>query len=755
VFAGLALVLLLSVILRVYRLDAQSVWGDEFFTGAAYLQKPQPLGVHLSLVSCMGDEIAPVYPVLQNSWARLVGTSLVALRSLSVLMGLAAILLMYCVGAHMYGRLGGLLAALCLAISPVHIWYSQALQPHVLVVLLALVSIYALLKALRDGNIGWWALCLSANLLLVWTHFLQIFLVLTELCVLGLYIRRRFSATLLWSALHGLLLVPWVLLMLRIRPSNLEHLGTVNIKDVLASMVGNSTSELGISAPFWFDRVPGAAHPALLNAYGWTQIALGCVFAIAIGWLAVKTVRSRCDSEGPVLLLLLTTLPVLMLASLTYFSGRPFLLERYVLYGLVARYIILSGLLSSFRVPWRRMFAVLLLGLIWAFQLALFLPRTTRTDWFSVVDYVRSKASPHDIAVVDTIFGSRIFQYHVNDDDIPIFSANNEQVVCDASVFFLALDPGHEATSNEPRSVWFIHNQDWGGSPISSLEEKLSSYGLSFTYREFPMWERIIVYRIAPPHSPLESPGIRTPEPIREGPAYDSLKPSPHLAHLDQYDLDDLLQRIGDGLPTRDSLPPDFLCACFLQVGNLQMAEAVARLRLDLWPDSVGEYVLGLVLAQKGDHAASTAAFQRAFKNPKRAILLLRGLSSSLCETKDYEAAYAQAKRLEEMGHMWGVVLRHIGRRMLDPSGPVLPFGVCPVNEEPCEAVLSAVAKRQWLDWMGPGALFLLGEVHGIVGRHDEALSFFQKAVDADPDSIYGRDRLNAALKKHQEAGHS
>jgi len=753
VLAGLALVLLLSVILRVYRLDAQSVWGDEFFTGVAYLQKPQPLGVHLSLVSCMGDEIAPVYPVLQNSWARLVGTSLLALRSLSVLMGLVAILLMYGVGAHMYGRFGGLLAALCLAISPVHIWYSQALQPHGLVVLLALVSIYAFLKAVRHGNIGWWALGLTANLLLVWTHFLQIFLVLAELCVLAVYARRRLSTALLWPALHGLLLVPWMLLMLRIRPNNLEHLASVNAKDVLAAMVGNCTSALGISAPFWFERVPVAAEPVLLNAYAGTQVALACVFAVAIGWLAVKTVRSRCDSEGPVLLLVLTTLPAVVLASLTYCSGRPFLMERYVLYGLVARYVILSGLLSSLRVPWRRMLAVSLLGLIWAFQLALFLPRTTRTDWFSVVDHIESTASPHDIVVVDSVFCARMFQYHVNDDDLPIFAANNEQVLCDASVFFLGQDLGGEAASNEPRSVWFIHNQDWGNSPIASLEEKLSSYGLSFTYREFPMWEGVIVYRIAPPRSPLEFPGIRTPEPIREGPAYDNLKPSPYLAHLDQYDLDDLLQRLGDALPTRDFLPPDFFCACFLQVGNLQMAEAMARLRLDLWPDSVGEYVLGLVLAQKGDHAASTAAFQRAFNKPKRAILLLRALSSRLCESADYEAAYAQAKRLDETGHLWGVVLRNIGRRMLDPSGPVLPFGLWPMNEEPCEAILSAVAQPQWLDWMGPGALFLLGEVHGVVGRHDEALAFFQKAVDADSDSIYGRDRLNAALKKHQEAG--
>jgi len=104
-------ILLSGFVLRLIAIN-QSLWIDEATSA---------LVTRMSLVDLFGkflpgDFHPPFYYLLLKFWSNLFGSSEVALRSLSILFGLATIYLVY--------KLGGRIAALLMATSGLHIYYS-------------------------------------------------------------------------------------------------------------------------------------------------------------------------------------------------------------------------------------------------------------------------------------------------------------------------------------------------------------------------------------------------------------------------------------------------------------------------------------------------------------------------------------------------------------------------------------------------------------------------------------------------------
>lgn len=155
-----ALVGLVSLAARSYRLDAFPVWLDEIYGFllvrggpddilANSLTDPHPPGWYLSLWLTSG------FGQFANEWA---------LRWPSVLLGtLTAVLIFYLARRHA-GRLGAAAAGALAAFSPMHLSYSQEARPTAMVVLLAALAALLLDRALeapqRRGR--WLALTLLA-----------------------------------------------------------------------------------------------------------------------------------------------------------------------------------------------------------------------------------------------------------------------------------------------------------------------------------------------------------------------------------------------------------------------------------------------------------------------------------------------------------------------------------------------------------------------------------------------------------------
>jgi len=173
-------ILLIAFALRVYRLDAQSIWWDEGHSiqmaSAALTQIPTLPGM---------DVHPPGYFVLLHGWMALAGRSEFALRYLSVAFSMLTVALLIRFGQELAGRPTGWVAGGLAALSPLYVTYAQEVRMYATVTFLALASVYFLWRSLATWEIGredWkplvgYVLVTAASL---YTHYFTIFLLLFE-----------------------------------------------------------------------------------------------------------------------------------------------------------------------------------------------------------------------------------------------------------------------------------------------------------------------------------------------------------------------------------------------------------------------------------------------------------------------------------------------------------------------------------------------------------------------------------------------
>ena len=124
---------LLAVALRFYRIDGQSLWSDE---GTSVVLALRDLGAITRGAAL--DIHPPLYYYLLHFWMTAFGSGEIAVRALSALLGAATVWLTWLLGRRLFSAPVGLAAALLLALSPLHVQYSQETRMYVLATLLAL-----------------------------------------------------------------------------------------------------------------------------------------------------------------------------------------------------------------------------------------------------------------------------------------------------------------------------------------------------------------------------------------------------------------------------------------------------------------------------------------------------------------------------------------------------------------------------------------------------------------------------------------
>ena len=213
-------ILLLASFLRFYRLDAQSFWNDEGNSARIAERSPD-----LILAGSEGDIHPPGYYLVLHCWRALFGQSEFALRSLSVVAGLALVAFTYLQGRHLFGEAIGLTAAFLGAISPLAIYYSQEARMYALLAALSAASTYLLLHLLTTHQsrastirrIAAYILTCAAGL---YTQYAFPFVLLVHNLTFGLWWLTRARRTVhrwrwvaLWAGTQAIVFVlylPWL-----------------------------------------------------------------------------------------------------------------------------------------------------------------------------------------------------------------------------------------------------------------------------------------------------------------------------------------------------------------------------------------------------------------------------------------------------------------------------------------------------------------------------------------------------------------
>ncbi len=172
-----------------------------------------------------GDIHPPGYYLLLHAWTRLAGSSEFAAAFLSLGFGMLLVALAYRLGARVFGRNTGLLAALLVAFSPYNLWYSQEVRMYTLGAALGVGALWFVVVLIteRHSNRPAWpglvAYALLAALGLWVLYYFAFLLVALNLLVLAWWLagRRALGAGFgwlgRWLAAQGLVVLlyaPWI-----------------------------------------------------------------------------------------------------------------------------------------------------------------------------------------------------------------------------------------------------------------------------------------------------------------------------------------------------------------------------------------------------------------------------------------------------------------------------------------------------------------------------------------------------------------
>ena len=135
---------------RAYHLGSECFDCDEL-----YAVRIHGLSVRNVALVMARDSFHTNHPFLMTVpylfWEELFGVSEFGVRSLPMLLGVAAVALAYLTGKELGGRRAGLFAAGTLAINPLHIAYSQEARQYAMLVFLVMLAHWAFLRLAAEA----------------------------------------------------------------------------------------------------------------------------------------------------------------------------------------------------------------------------------------------------------------------------------------------------------------------------------------------------------------------------------------------------------------------------------------------------------------------------------------------------------------------------------------------------------------------------------------------------------------------------
>lgn len=159
----------------LFRLGDKGLWGDEVWE-VSWPQQQGFVETYLRL------RVLPDLPLhyLLTKVATLVSTNEFIVRLPSLLLGVAAVVLLYYLGRDLFGKWVGLVAALLLAVAPYHVWYTQDARPYAGLACYSLLSLFCFCRLLTRPSILAFAGFTLATVLNLTNHLFGLFPLMVE-----------------------------------------------------------------------------------------------------------------------------------------------------------------------------------------------------------------------------------------------------------------------------------------------------------------------------------------------------------------------------------------------------------------------------------------------------------------------------------------------------------------------------------------------------------------------------------------------
>ncbi len=481
---ALAGIVSFGLFLRVHNLHAETPWCDEVVS-LNCLDSPD-LATFLHEYHKSDPPMQPVYFTIEHFWAKATGGSVVSMRWLSVAFGILSMAMLFLVGRAIFGNAAGLVAAICLAISMPHVYYSQEIRNYALTSLTTLVAAYTFLRGLETAQRRWWAANVAANAALVGTHLFGAGFLLVQ----GVFLLvRRWRAPkwiALWVVANVAALLPCYLWA---RLINIGHIakwasifGYPSLRDFANFLVVFTGARISNWNPA--PLLPYGVSldlPLAALVYG----GIACFVGHALWRRRHNNGRANAafnDTDAIVFLCLWLIVPLAALYVASYVL-QPCFQYRYILYTLLAVCLLMGGALAA--LPGRRSRALIgaVLVAMYGYQLLALTGGPLRADMQAAAACVAQKGAPRDLVLVFKDWNASSFRFASSHPD--------DRIVC-IEPFGDLVRVTEEAHARD-EGVWVImhlwEHPEWLGSEYRKR-------GLVFTEQRFGRWPFVHVFHV-------------------------------------------------------------------------------------------------------------------------------------------------------------------------------------------------------------------------------------------------------------------
>ncbi len=202
IYLLLIIIVLLGSFLRVHDLNTENLWTDEIIT-LDHLKAD-------SLETSIADrELTPTfYFNFLKYWTNLFGTSEQALRSLSIVFDLLAIIFIFLLGAKLFNKKVGLLAALFLATTMLQVLYAQEARPYSMFGFLVLLATYFLVLSVSNKKSNYWFAYAISLIVALYTSYMTFFVVMFHFLAILFWKRKWLWKFLMASLISILAFIP-------------------------------------------------------------------------------------------------------------------------------------------------------------------------------------------------------------------------------------------------------------------------------------------------------------------------------------------------------------------------------------------------------------------------------------------------------------------------------------------------------------------------------------------------------------------
>jgi uncharacterized membrane protein len=313
----------LNLLFKFYYLPQESIYGDEgysIFHAQKSLSELTPI--------FLNDQNPPLHIALLHFWMKIFGVSDISAKAFSVICSVLCGIGLFVFATKFLNKQAAVIVSILFLFSNVQLFYSHEVRTYALVEVLCIASFYCYFKLLKEPDKKTITLLAFVNLLLLYSHYLSIFIFIVQFVGVWMYYKTSRKSVLYYlisQIIVALAFAPWVNVLFSNLPKN---------------------GSFWLTAPQWGEL---KWFVLMMNGNGWLFIIFSTTIVASFVMIALNKrfnfLNANFDIKVYFLFLLLYILPI----ALDYWVAQytPVFLGRYFLYTTLGLFLLIAYIISN------------------------------------------------------------------------------------------------------------------------------------------------------------------------------------------------------------------------------------------------------------------------------------------------------------------------------------------------------------------------------------------------------------------------